>query len=141
MSTNRKKKLTEVISVRLPAHLHAKFYAEHLATKESIGVVVRRHLEQSDLENCVISQPALSVEEMERLAAATATLKQAKPAKAPDELRKLQYLYNKTSNNMNQLAHRANSDYLAGKLSESTYSSILAELSEIRRALLSGLEE
>lgn len=60
---------------------------------------------------------------------------------ANKDMAKLRYLYNKTSNNMNQIAYRANSDYLSGKLNEATYASILAELSEIRRALLSGLEE
>lgn len=62
-------------------------------------------------------------------------------AKATKDTTKLQFFYNKTSNNMNQIAHRANSDYLAGTLSEAAYSSILAELSEIRHALLSGLKE
>lgn len=60
--------------------------------------------------------------------------------KATKDTTRLQYLFNKTSNNMNQLAYRANADHLAGKLSEATYAAILAELSAIRRALLDGLQ-
>ncbi|WP_172119025.1 plasmid mobilization protein [Halomonas hibernica] len=41
---------------------------------------------------------------------------------------RLIYLFNKTSNNINQLAHRANVDFNAGTISEATYSGILNEL-------------
>lgn len=49
---------------------------------------------------------------------------------------RLLYLVNKASNNLNQLAHRANADHQAGKITEATYSGILAELAAIRQALL-----
>ena len=48
--------------------------------------------------------------------------------KSSQDKARLLYLYNKTSNNVNQLAHRANSDYLAGTISEATYARILSEL-------------
>lgn len=51
-----------------------------------------------------------------------------------DKLRVL-FLLGKTSNNINQLAYRANSDHLAGILSESTYWSILLELNAITKIL------
>ena len=41
---------------------------------------------------------------------------------------RLAYLFNKASNNINQLAHRANADHLAGITTEETYTRILAEL-------------
>ena len=47
------------------------------------------------------------------------------------ELRRLLFLVNKTSNNINQLAHRANSDHLAGKLTENNYINILKNLESI----------
>jgi hypothetical protein len=61
-------------------------------------------------------------------------------AKSSADKTRLLYLFNKTSNNMNQLAHRANVEYRAGILSESTYARILAELAEIRRVLLAAVE-
>lgn len=41
---------------------------------------------------------------------------------------KLVFLFNKTSNNMNQLAHRANAERIAGVITESTYTRILEVL-------------
>lgn len=64
----------------------------------------------------------------------------ARAAPSADKTRLL-YLFNKASNNLNQLAHRANSDHRAGMLTEKTYASILAELAELRRAMLAGLED
>lgn len=57
-----------------------------------------------------------------------------KPLSSPDPLRLL-YLVNKTSNNINQLARRANEDNLAGKLDEPTYGKILAQLELIATQL------
>lgn len=44
---------------------------------------------------------------------------------------RLLYLFNKTSNNMNQLAHAANSAELAGTVTPATYAGILSELQAI----------
>lgn len=44
---------------------------------------------------------------------------------------RLLYLFSKTSNNINQLAYRANADHLEGKASEATYQAILDQLSAI----------
>ena len=62
----------------------------------------------------------------------------AKPKTSADT-RHLLYLFNKTSNNMNQLAHRANADHLAGTLSESTYEGILYNLEQISRYLKAAI--
>jgi hypothetical protein len=58
----------------------------------------------------------------------------AKPQKSEDRKR-LVFLFDKSSNNLNQLAHRANTDYLAGRLSESVYEQLLLELENIGRYL------
>ena len=42
--------------------------------------------------------------------------------------RRLLYLFNKASNNLNQLAHTANAAELAGTVTPATYAGILAEL-------------
>lgn len=41
------------------------------------------------------------------------------------------FLLSKASNNINQLAHRANADHLQGVLSEGAYEKILSELQEL----------
>lgn len=51
----------------------------------------------------------------------------ARPKASVDKQRLL-YLFNKASNNINQLAHRAHGDHIEGKTSEATYLSILAQL-------------
>lgn len=55
--------------------------------------------------------------------------------KASADRQRLLFLVNKTSNNLNQLAYRANSDHLAGKLSEAGYETILDNLELIGRYL------
>lgn len=50
-------------------------------------------------------------------------------------------LLSKASNNLNQLAHRANADHLAGKLSEATYTAILSQLSLLNNYLSLQAEE
>lgn len=60
----------------------------------------------------------------------------ARPKTSADK-RQLLYLFNKASNNINQLAHRANADHLAGKIGDATYRQILAELQTLA-AFLKG---
>ncbi|WP_287101551.1 plasmid mobilization relaxosome protein MobC [Hydrotalea sp. AMD] len=55
--------------------------------------------------------------------------------KNSQERDRLIYLFNKASNNVNQLARRANTDYLAGKISENTYAGIRSELHELTHYL------
>lgn len=58
----------------------------------------------------------------------------ARPVASPDKTRLL-FLANKASNNINQLAHRANSEHQAGAIGEATYSAILFELQALNRFL------
>ena len=55
--------------------------------------------------------------------------------------RRLIYLFNKASNNINQLAHRANSDHLAGVISEDTYTSILADLHGLAHYMKAAIKD
>ncbi len=64
-------------------------------------------------------------------------------AKPSQDRERLVYLFNKASNNINQLAHRANTDNKAGVISEGTYSAILTELrflSNYMKAVLKDVE-
>lgn len=64
------------------------------------------------------------------LANETQVVARRKPS--PD-YKRLLFLANKASNNINQLAHRANADFQAGKVSEKTYEGVLLELHSLTR--------
>lgn len=55
--------------------------------------------------------------------------------------RRLLFICNKASNNLNQLAHRANGDHLAGRLDGQAYEALLADLEAIRSALEAALKD
>ena len=57
------------------------------------------------------------------------------------EKRSLIYLYSKASNNLNQLAHRANRDHLRGLLDAETYHAILIVLLQISEYLKQGIAD
>lgn len=63
----------------------------------------------------------------------------AKPRASRDR-RRLLYLFNSSSNNINQLARAANGARLSGRISESLYSGILAELQALSDSMKDGLE-
>ncbi len=54
----------------------------------------------------------------------------ARPVVSVDTKRAV-FLLHKASNNLNQLAHRANSEYLTGLVSEQTYVAILDQLQQL----------
>lgn len=54
---------------------------------------------------------------------------------------KLLFYYNKTSNNINQIARRINTESLKGKISDSFLKEILNRLEMIDQSLLYGIEE
>lgn len=62
-------------------------------------------------------------------------------AKASPERGRLVYLFNKASNNINQLAHRANAAHLAGNASEETYTRILAELQMLAHYMKAAIKD
>lgn len=52
------------------------------------------------------------------------------------ESKRAVFLLQKASNNVNQLAHRANSEYLTGQVSEHTYVAILGQLQQLNNFML-----
>ncbi len=55
----------------------------------------------------------------------------ARPPKATADVQRMLFLFNKSSNNLNQLAHRVNADNMAGGVSEETYEAVLHQLEMI----------
>lgn len=64
----------------------------------------------------------------------------AKP-KASADTKRAVFLLQKASNNINQLAHRANADHLSGILSESSFLAILNQLDQLNSFLLEQTSE
>jgi len=62
----------------------------------------------------------------------------ARTVASPDR-RRLLYIFNKTSHNLNQIARLANTDHVNGKLSEATYEQLLDQLQMISRYLKATL--
>ena len=55
--------------------------------------------------------------------------------------RRLIYLFNKASNNLNQLAHTANAAELAGTVTPATYAGILAELQTLADSMKKAIRD
>ncbi len=108
-------KLTEPVSFRLAKADHADFVAKVQASglKES-----------AFLRDCVLGNKTQIV---------------AKP-KANADIQRLLYLSNKVSNNVNQLAHRVNTDHLAGKINEAAYERLLIELQAVTQFMKATLQ-
>lgn len=139
-----KEKLGPVIAFRLPEAKHDEYQAAARAAGVSLSVIIRRCLAESSPQIIVgdgESRRPLSLVEMERMAAAASVLKKIKPPKPSEEKRRLLYLFNKTSNNINQLAYRANSDHQAGIISDNTYTGILAELHTLTYYMKAALKD
>lgn len=98
-----KEKLTKPVSFRLTAADHAAY----LEKVEASGMKSSEFF-----RDCVLGNKTQVI---------------ARP-KSSAEKDRIIYLFNKASNNMNQLAHKANAAHLAGSVSEDTYKGILAEL-------------
>lgn len=65
------------------------------------------------------------------------TLKSA-PSK---DYQRLLFLVNKSSNNLNQIAHKINAYHMQGRISDSLYKKFLNNLINIRDLLLSGISD
>ncbi|CAH0299074.1 hypothetical protein WB91_08680 [bacteria symbiont BFo1 of Frankliniella occidentalis] len=57
------------------------------------------------------------------------------------DMQSLIFYYNKASNNLNQVAHKANSAYQENRISESLYGRLLNVLIDVRTLLLRGVED
>lgn len=64
----------------------------------------------------------------------------ARPTASADTKRAV-FLLQKASNNINQLAHRANADHLAGMLSEGTFTAIIGQLEQLNQFMLQQTNE
>lgn len=57
------------------------------------------------------------------------------------DLERLTFIFNKASNNLNQVAHQVNYAHLSGKVSERLYKSVNNVLVDIRQLLMAGVDD
>lgn len=108
--------------------------------KETKTLSVR--LEEDEREKILekIKESGLTISEFFRDAIITNRTKVVAPSaeqalkieQAAVDARRTRFLASKASNNINQLAHRANSEFLTGVISENTYLDILDDLEAMR---------
>lgn len=101
-------KLTKVASFRLTDADYAAYQTKFVASGLNQSEFFRRYVLTNETE--VIAKPGPTVDK-----------------------KRLIYLFGKAGNNINQLAHRLNSDHLAGTVGERTYIAILEALQDIER--------
>jgi hypothetical protein len=107
-------KLTRAVSFRLSDADHAAYLAKVEASGMSPAAFFRE---------CVMTNKTQVI---------------AQPKTSQDKARLL-YLFNKASNNMNQLARAANAANLAGKVGDRTYEQLLTELQELGHLMKASL--
>lgn len=86
-----------------------------------------------------VNEAGMTASEFFRVAVLTNRTSVVARPKASIDRQRLLFVVNKTSNNLNQIAHRANSANLKGTLSDSTLETMLYQLQIISRYLKATL--
>lgn len=139
MATRRKKKagLKHVVGTRLPDAEYELFLGKVQASGLKQSAFIRECV-LSNRTEVVADGAALSSDELRARARALAELKKHKMLTS-EEKRRLLYLFNNVSNNVNQVARRINSEHLAGGVSEASCRDVLDTLQEICATLKASL--
>lgn len=131
----KKSKLERIVGFRLSNEDYATYSAKVAASGKSPSEYFRDCVLENTTQ-LVINGKALSIAQMERRARAAAILvtKKSRSIKN-DNAQQLLFIFNKASNNLNQLAKRANADHVRGILSEESYVEFLQNLQHIQRTM------
>lgn len=125
---------TGAIGLRLGAEDYALYLGRVQASGLSQTDYLKARLIQDRATFTVQPNQVLSLDELRERGRLTAYLKKNKNA-ASQEKQRLLFLVNKASNNLNQIAHRANADHVAGIIGQKTYERVLADLEQLSRYL------
>lgn len=117
MAENTKKEETRVFSFRLPVS-DADWWDAKIARSgfDNKSAFFRQAVQENKTE--VIARPV-----------------------ATRDAKRAVFLLAKASNNINQLAHRANTEHRAGKVPESTFAAILDQLQQLNQFMLDQASE
>lgn len=139
MDDDPKANLAAPVAVRLPNETYQTLLGMAELANTSVGKIIRQKLVATDAQTLTINvsekTQLYTIEDIERAAEAALKAKHAQRIKSSEEKKQVLYLFNKTSNNINQLAHRANLEYKAGIISDETYQTILDELHDLKQAM------
>lgn len=116
-------KLTEIMHFRVSKKVRDVFSQKHMESNLTISEFLRVLLEDKNETVTIVAR--------------------AKPKKAPVDVRRVVYLASKTSNNINQIAHKVNSHNMAGLVNDKLYEDILRALNlsnEILKGFLNEVE-
>lgn len=132
MTELEKKLLTRVVAFRLPEDEYRLFIGKALAAGQSQTEFFRSAVLQNKTELLAHGVP-LTKEELKRLAEAEERQKRLDNAKrrTSEEKKRMLFLFNKASNNINQIAKAVNTAFLDGSVDKSTFESILDDLDHL----------
>lgn len=111
--------------------------ARPMKHKEALAKPVSFRMTEADfaIYKAKVDASGLSPSEFFRDAILTNKTRITAVAKATPQQKELMFLFKKTSNNMNQIAHQVNTANRAGKVDDATYVSILQDLEYISKML------
>lgn len=101
-------KLTEVMHFRVSKKVRDAFIQKHIESNLTISEFLRELLDDKNEKVTIIAKE--------------------RKEKTPLDVRRVVFLANKTSNNINQLAHKVNSHHMAGLVNDKLYEDILRSL-------------
>lgn len=101
-------KLTEVMHFRVSKKVRDAFTQKHIESNLTISEFLRELLDDKNEKVTIIAKE--------------------RKEKIPLDVRRVVFLANKTSNNINQLAHKVNSHHMAGLVNDKLYEDILRSL-------------
>lgn len=141
MAEPEKKRLTRVVAFRLPEDEYHLFIGKARAAGQSQTEFFRSAVLQNKTEVLAHGVP-LTEDELKRLAEAEERQKRLDSArkKTSDEKKQLLFLFNKASNNLNQLAKAANTALLAGTADKATFESILEDLNHLTQYFRASID-
>lgn len=113
---NDVEKLSETISFRVNKRDFLDFEGKRLAAGMGKSKFYRDHVAHNTTQ--VIARPILST-----------------------DAKRAVFLLQKSSNNLNQLAHRANAAHCAGQLTEATFSVLVDQLQQLNQFVINQAEE
>lgn len=111
--------------------------------KENKEIVVTFRLSQSEFApyKKLIKESGLKKSRVMREVFIAKSDKAVLPKQKSVDSKRLVFLANKTSNNINQLARKLNVDYLQGIVNEKTYTTLLNNLINIERSFYNAIEK
>lgn len=111
--------------------------------EEKLGPTIAFRLKNGDFNayKIKVSASGLSQSEFFRLHVLGNTTQVTALPVASSDAKRAVFLLHKASNNLNQLAHRANVEHMAGKLSEGSFAAIIDQLRQLNEFMLEQTAE